>query len=150
MVRLAPEDVVEIIRNFKTDNCNILRHIAEIALEVSDATLSVSLLPLVLKAVCNEDCWIGHDTIIDLLAKWSSGDDLALEAALDLSKSVVAFQPDTKELEEQPQLFDLEITYYRELEPRPRFSAWEYRHILEKGIGNTGGTASIQDGKYSF
>lgn len=130
-----PEQVVEIILGLKTDNPRVLREIVSIACDLKDTALSLRLKPLVKRFLKSSYQWDQVKLIIKILKKWGSDQGPSRNAAYEIVKYVVAFQPDPKERENPIQCRDTPESWPDILlMPTPRFRQGEYLKILEEGV----------------
>ncbi len=136
VAKQAPERVVDIIAGFKNiDNPIILGEILSIAIELDDITLSLRLKSLVMEYLECADQWrLQEDPIINVLNKWGTGQEEDFNAACDIIKYVIAFQPDPdadkKRADYENNATDLSTI----LLPSPRLDSWQYQRVLEEGI----------------
>jgi hypothetical protein len=128
----APDEVIKIILKLpKTDNPRIYDGIVEIALGL-EGELSGRLLPKILEYVELEHQFWAY-RFPDLLVHWVNGNQI--NAALEIAKKLIPFQPDPKAKEKQKCRRENPENGLRTLlEPSPRFDEWEYQQILENGI----------------
>ena len=133
----APDQVVDILANLpETDNPRTSHRICVIASEMDDIESSLKLSPWVNTYIKSSNS-LDSRPIIDLLHRWRGGADDARAAALDLMKLVVRFHPDPesdakkerRKVKQEPLDF---LTFNPE--PSPRFSEWDYRQLLERGV----------------
>ena len=133
--RQLPEQVVEIILGLEqTDNPRILREIFLIACDLKDTVVSLRLKPLIDQFLKSSYRWREEDLIVKILKKWGSHQGSSRNAAHEIIQYVIAFQPDPKEGEKRSRYKENPEARDTLLEPIPRFSQWEYKQILEKGV----------------
>ena len=129
-----PDEIISIVIDLPdTDNPVIYDGILEIALELP-GEYSVKLKDKILEYDGMEQQFLTH-RFADLLEHWRKENQTS--AAYELAKVLIAFQPDPKSEEKWKQRVnandwrDLGGTH---LYPKSKFSHWEYRDIMSKGI----------------
>ena len=137
----APEQVIEVILKIPaTENSRFYEDVIDIALKV-DSWHSAKLKARILEYASGKYHFL-NPRFEKILCHWSSNDQV--ESALALSKILIAFRRDPqaqdKIVRHKAGLGDLTTL----LEPRPRFNAWEYGQILEKGVRSITETAPYQ------
>ena len=137
----APEQVIEVILKIPaTENSRFYEDVIDIALKV-DSWHSAKLKARILEYASGKYHFL-NPRFEKILCHWSSNDQV--ESALALSKILIAFRRDPqaqdKIVRHKAGLGDLTTL----LEPRPRFSAWEYGLILEKGVRSISEKAPYQ------
>lgn len=131
IAREVPEQTIGVILGIpKTDNPRIYDDVIEIALNL-DAALSVKLLPKILEYAQGDYLFLAHH-FGELLEYWASNGKTG--EALEVMKELVFFSKDPKSEEKQAQRRADPEAHGTLLEPSPRFGAWEYSEILEKGV----------------
>ena len=131
-----PTLAIDAILNLEeTENPRILYTISEIALKVKPIEESLRLKELVVKYVRSPyDSSLKAALVQKLMNRWAGASTEATNAALELMRKVVPFQPDKQTEEKQARHNTDPESWAPPLYPRPRFDEWEYQEILEKGI----------------
>ena len=130
-----PNEVINLVVNLpKVDNPVIYDGILDIALQLNGKQ-SVKLKGKILEYAGMEHQWQTHK-YAELLAHWTEKNQTS--AALELSKTLVAFLPDPESEKKRKQRTD-NTDDWRErigtsLYPVSKFSHWEYSNIMSKGI----------------
>ena len=137
----APEQVIEVILKIPaTENSRFYEDVIDIALKV-DACQSSKLEEKILEYASGKYHFL-NPRFEKILSHWSINDQV--ESALALSKILIAFrrdpQAEDKVARHKAGLGDLTTL----LEPRPRFSQWEYEQILDKGVRSVSEKAPYQ------
>ncbi|MDE0187020.1 MAG: hypothetical protein OXP71_16385 [Candidatus Poribacteria bacterium] len=135
----VPDQVVNLVLGLpKVDNPSVYDDILEIALELRGEH-SAKLMPKILESLeLEHQVWTYQYS--DLLAHWTKENQIS--DALELSKILVAFLPDSQERDKRKRRRenqqDLAAIATRvaatQLEPSPRIGSWEYGEILSKGV----------------
>ncbi|MCY4614727.1 MAG: hypothetical protein OXB94_14050 [Nitrospira sp.] len=144
----APDEVIEIVSQLpEVDNPKVYDDILDIALRLHGKQ-STKLKPKILEYTGIEYQWYA-DRYADLLAHWTAENQI--QAALELLQILVKFVPDPqseyKQARRKVNPDDLTTSqktsddYFKEgfnlprpLKPVPRFDAWKYVNVLEKGV----------------
>ena len=131
-----PSLVVDTILDFRdTDNPRILHTVSAIALKVEPIEQSLRLKDCVLKYLQSPyDSLLQADLIPKLMTHWVGASTEATNAALELMRKVVPFQPDPLATVKQVRREQNPEDWTTSLEPQPRFRYWEYQEILRKGV----------------
>lgn len=117
----APDKVTEIVLGLpKVDNPRVYESILDISLQLHGKQ-SAKLKPKILEYI-NIEYQFSAKRCADVMAHWVGEDQTS--AALELLRTLVKFSPDHESQEKQA----------RRGKPRPSFSDWEYKQILEKGV----------------
>ena len=137
----APEQVIEVILKIPaTENSRFYEDVIDIALKV-DSWHSVRLKTRILEYASGKYRFL-NPRFEKILSHWSINDQV--ESALSFSKVLIAFrrdpQAEDKVVRHKAGLGDLTTL----LEPRPRFSQWEYEQILDKGVRSVSEKAPYQ------
>ena len=127
--------VVDTVLNLQdTDNPRILHEVAEIALKVEPIEQSLRLQGWVSKYLKSPYHLGASDLIEKLVSRWSGASSKAVDAALDLIRTVVSFRADPEAQDKWARRRADPEDWTTSLKPRPRFDEWEYEQILEKGV----------------
>ena len=127
----APEQVIEVISKIpSTENSRFYEDIVDIALKVHPSH-SVELKARILEYASGKYPFL-NPRFERVLCHWSSNDQV--ESALAITQALIKFQPDSQSEEKQARrkVDPDDLTTF--LEPRPRFSEWEYEQMLDKGV----------------
>ena len=133
----VPEDVVAIIKPLQaTNNSRLLHDICEIAAELEDIELSLSLRDFAFELCSQEHEHFLRGPMIKILARWSAGTTASRSVALKLTQKIISFRPDPdaetkrrKQREASPEDYLTE-----RVQPKPIVSNWEYQEILKEGV----------------
>lgn len=127
----AAEQAVDVILGMsETDNPRFYDDVIDIALNV-EASLSTRLKGKILEYIQGKYPFL-NPRFDEVLRYWESRGQT--QAALELAKALVAFQPDpqAKDKQARRKVDPEDLTTL--LEPLPRFNEWEYQELLEKGL----------------
>ena len=137
--RDVPEKVVNLVLELpKVDNPSVYDGILEIALRLQREH-SAKLMPKILESLeLEHQVWTYR--YADLLAHWTKENQV--EAALKLSKILVAFVPDPRDKDKRKRRKDMSqdsaeiatIVAETQLEPSPRIDQMEYHRIISEGV----------------
>ena len=135
VARDASDEVINLVLGLpKVDNPSVYDDILEIALQLGGKQ-SVKLKPKIFESLKLEH-QVRTYQFADLLAHWTKENQVA--AALELSKILVAFVPDSQDKAKQKRRRenppDLGTVWETPLEPSPRIGSWEYNRIMSKGV----------------
>ena len=137
----APEQVIEVILKIPaTENSRFYEDVIDIALKV-DSWHSAKLKARILEYASGKYHFL-NPRFEKILCHWSSNDQV--ESALELTEALITFQPDLQSKEKQARRKGNPEDWSTVLEPRPRFNAWEYEQILDKGVRSVSEKASYQ------
>ena len=137
----APEQVIEVILKIPaTENSRFYEDVIDIALKV-DPWHSTKLEARILEYASGKYHFL-NPRFEKILCHWSSNDQV--ESALELTEALITFQPDLQSKEKQARRKGNPEDWSTVLEPRPRFNAWEYEQILDKGVRSVSEKASYQ------
>ena len=127
----APEQVIEVILKIpSTKNSRFYEDVIDIALKV-DPSHSTKLEARILEYASGKYRFL-NPRFEKILCHWLSNDQV--ESALALTKTLIKFQPDPQSQEKQARRKVDPDDWSTVLEPRPRFNAWDYEQILDKGV----------------
>ena len=127
----APDEVIELVKNLPpVNNPLVYDGILEIALQLH-SDQSAKLKPKILESVGIEYQYRTH-RYAGLLVHWVKENQIS--AALELSKILVAFAPDTQSKEKQKRRKENPMDWGTTLYPSPRINPWEYYEIMTNGV----------------
>ena len=127
----APEQVIEVILKIpSTNNSRFYEDVIDIALKV-DPSHSTKLEARILEYASGKYPFL-NPRFEKVLCHWLSNDEV--ESALELTEVLIEFQPDPQSEEKRKRRKANPKDWSTVLEPRPRFNAWEYEQILDKGV----------------
>ena len=113
-----------------TKNSRFYEDVIDIALKV-DPSHSTKLEARILEYASGKYPFL-NPRFEKVLCHWSSNDQV--ESALALTEALIKFQPDLQSEEKRKRRKANPKDWSTVLEPRPRFKAWEYEQILDKGV----------------
>ena len=133
--RDVPDEVVNLVLGLpKVDNPSVYDDILDIALHLRGEQ-SAKLMPKILESL-ELDHQARTYQYTELLDHWTKENQTS--AALELSRLLVAFEPDPQSESKQRRLKEnptaLGIQLETSLEPSPRIGSWEYCEIMSKGV----------------
>ena len=129
----APADVLDIISELpNTDNFRVLEGILKIVLKADSVDALLRFSRFIISFI--ENCYWGHELIINLLKKPFIFEANLSEVTPALLLKLVEFRRDPNEQEKRSRRKENPEAWTTSLEPIPRFDQWEYQQILEKGI----------------
>ena len=125
------EQVVDVILGMpETDNPRFYDDVIDIVLNV-EASFSTRLKGKILEYIQGKYPFL-NPRFDEILRYWESSGQT--EAALELAKELIAFQPDPQARDKQARRKVDQEALTTLLEPLPRFDEWAYQEILEKGV----------------
>ena len=137
----APEQVIEVILKIpSTHNSRFYEDVIDIALTV-DPSHSTKLESRILEYASGKYPFL-NPRFEKVLCHWSSNDQV--ESALELTEALIKFEPDPQSEEKRERWKANPKDWSTVLEPRPRFEAWEYEQILDKGVRSVAEEAPYQ------
>ena len=133
--RDIPDEVVNLVLGLpKVDNPSVYDDILDIALHLLGEQ-SAKLMPKILESL-ELDHQARTYQYTELLDHWTKENQTS--AALELSRLLVAFEPDSQSESKQRRRKEnptaLGIQLETSLEPSPRIGSWEYCEIMSKGV----------------
>ena len=127
----AAEQVIDVVLGIpETNNPRFYEDVIDIALNV-EASLSTRLKGKMLEYIQDKYPFL-NPRFDEVLRYWGSSGQA--EAALELAKELIAFQPDPQARDKQARRKAEREEVTTMLDPKPRFGEWEYQEILEKGV----------------
>ena len=141
-----PSLAVDVILYFKNiDDTICLRIVADIAQQVKAVEQSIRLKGLVLKLLQDPHRLQASDRIAGVMEYWAEASSEATNAALEIMKEAVAFDPDPKWQKKQ----DRRLANPRDLvalmlDPKPRLDWWIYDRILKGGVRTLSEVESVR------